>query len=172
MNQGSDLNSVKIGVSRWRFGLLLFACLGFVVGAVCLLMFDPDGAFLGGSTILFFGGGAGITFWQLVDDRPRLVIDDAGILDRTIGVGLIAWSDIEGAYVKSIQGNDFICLELRDPDSYRVSQKGIRRAMASANRSLGFTDFNVNLMGLPIEVEEVYELIIKKLEAARSTAKV
>jgi len=162
------------GTSRWRFGLLLLASLGFVASAVVALRRAPDQALLAWSTIVFFGGGAGVLLWELLDRRPRLVIDEQGILDRTIGVGLIRWEDIEGAHVKSLSGNDFICLELRDPQAYlgRPGRRGrLMRAMRSANQALGFTEFNVNLTGLPVGVAEVFELVVKRLEAGDRLAR-
>jgi hypothetical protein len=144
--------------SRWKYVLLLIGCIGFVVAGIWMVF---AGKPFGWLSILFFGSGIPISIWQLADSRPRLIIDEHGVSDRTLGVGRIAWGDIEAAYVRSISGNDFICLELRNPEKYSEKLSKVKRAMAAANRSLGFTDFNLNLSGVDVRTEEVFELVMK-----------
>ncbi|MCB1100033.1 MAG: PH domain-containing protein [Verrucomicrobiae bacterium] len=81
-------------------------------------------------SIIFFGGCALVAIAQIIDSRPRLIIDDEGILDRTLRVGRIPWSEIQGAYIRTISGNDFICLEVRCPEQYIGEAKGIKQALA------------------------------------------
>ncbi|GGA37572.1 hypothetical protein GCM10010981_28410 [Dyella nitratireducens] len=112
-------------------------------------------------SILFFGAGIPLFLWQLLDARPRLVIDDQGVFDRTLGVGVIPWSEITGAYVRSVNSADFICLELRDPTPWLQRLSPIKRAMVSANEAMGFTALNLNLSGVAADVQQVHELIVK-----------
>jgi len=149
--------------SRWKYVLLLIACIGFVVAGIWMVI---DGEWFGWLSILFFGFAIPIFIWQIVDARPRLIINAHGVLDRTLGVGTIAWSDIEAAYVRSISGNDFICLELKNPEKYSRKLSKVKRAMAKANRTLGFTDFNLNLSGVDARTDEVFELVMKYCQAA------
>jgi hypothetical protein len=130
------MDRVVLKNSRWQYLLLLLASLGFVAGGVSILAMGKS-SLAGWAGIVFFGAWA-LVFTRLVDARPRLII--SGILDRTLGVGIIPWSDIEGAYHRSISGNHFICLILRDPETYRQRLSPLRRTVASANRALGFTD--------------------------------
>jgi hypothetical protein len=152
--------------SRWKYLALLIVSLGFVVGGVFILAMGKS-SLAGWGAVVFFGACALVFAWQLVDSRPRLIINHSGILDRTLGVGTIAWSDIEGAYVKSISGNDFICLILCNPEKYAYRLSALRRAMRSANRALGFTDFSINLSGVNAGTDEVLELVMKQTQAAR-----
>lgn len=153
--------------SRWRYFFLLFGCLGFVATGIWMLI---SGERFGWVAILFFGSGIPVAVWQIVDSRPRLVIDEQGVLDRTLGVGRIAWHEIEAAYVVSLSGNDFICLELSNPEKYLSKLSKIKRAMASANRRLGFTDFNLNLSGVDANTAEVFELVMKFCHNSRLRA--
>lgn len=143
--------------------MLLIASVGFVAAGIWMVV---KGETFGWFAILFFGSGVPVFIWQIADSRPRLVIDGQGVLDRTLGVGRIAWGDIAAAYVRSISGNDFICLELKDPSKYSRKLSKVKRAMASANRSLGFTDFSLNLSGVDASTDEVFELVMKHCEAA------
>jgi hypothetical protein len=85
-------------------------------------------------------------------------------------VGRIEWADVEGAYVISISGNDFICLELKNPEKYRQKLSQVRRWMTTANRNLGFTDFSINLSNVAAGTEEVFELILKLTALSRRGA--
>jgi hypothetical protein len=100
-----------------------------------------------------------VLVWQVLDFRPRLTIDEEGIADRTLGVGKILWSDVEGAFIRSIEGNDFICLIVRDPEVYLERMGPIRRRIARANWVLGFTELNLNLGGVTVRTEAVLDLI-------------
>lgn len=157
------MDKLIIKNSRWKHVSLLIGCIGFVATGIWLV---AHGRASGWVPILFFGSGLVVAIWQVVDSRPRLIIDEHGVLDRTLGVGLIAWSDIEAAYVRSISGNDFICLELRNPEKYGQKLSKVKRAMAAANRGLGFTDFNLNLSGVDARTDEVFELLMKYCQVA------
>jgi hypothetical protein len=153
--------------SRWKPSLLLCAALGLVcVGAFLIY----QGKAFGWVPLLFFGSGVPIFIWQIADARPRLIIDERGVIDRTLGVGRIEWADVEGAYVISISGNDFICLELKNPEKYRQKLSQVRRWMTTANRNLGFTDFSINLSNVAAGTEEVFELILKLTALSRRGA--
>lgn len=166
-----------IGSSRWRYLVLLLASLGFVAGGVFILAMPApkrglhaNKSLAGWSSIIFFGGCALVAAWELVDSRPRLIIDDEGIYDRTLGVGRIPWSDIRNAYLRSIHENDFICLELRDSDDYLQRTNAVKRALASANAALGFTPISLNLSGVAADSNDILELILKKLHELNGEA--
>lgn len=155
------MQKLGINTSRTKTLFLLIAAMGFVATGIWLVV---HGNMFGWVAIMFFGSGIPIFIWQIVDSRPRLMIDDEGVTDRTLGVGRILWSDIQGAYVMSISGNDFICLDLKEPEKYWQKLSKVKRAMASANRKLGATEFNLNLSGVTASTEEIFELIMKHCE--------
>lgn len=89
-----------------KYILLLIASAGFVAGGIFLVAFDRGtGVWAGWMCIVFFGAGIPLFARQLFDSKPRVVLDEAGVFDRTLGVGIIPWSDIESCYVKSIHGS-------------------------------------------------------------------
>jgi hypothetical protein len=151
--------------SRRKYLRMLIGSMGFVGGGIWMVI---DGVLLGWICILFFGFCSLSFIWQIADPRPRLIIDEQGVLDRTLGVGRIAWSDIKAAYLRSIHGNDFICLELRNAKKYKQKLSQVRRSLAGANRDLGFTDFHLNLSGVDASTDEVIELIMKYCRVAVS----
>jgi hypothetical protein len=139
----------------------LIASLSFVVaGAFILVMGDQT--LVGWMGIIFFGGCAIAAALQINDRRPRLVIDDRGVLDRTLKIGVIQWHDISGAFVTRHLGYAFLCLELRDPAKYTGQLSTITRRLSTVNRSLGFTDFCLNLGDTDLDADRVRELVVKE----------
>jgi len=97
----------------------------------------------------------------------RLVIDDRGIFDRKLKVGVIEWHDIRGAYVDRVAGNAFICLELRDSAKYTSRLSPVRRLIARLNKTFGYTEFSLNLAGTAVDPDRLRQLILDGV-AARS----
>jgi hypothetical protein len=151
--------------SRRRYALLTFCGLAFVVMGVWITA--KGNWVLGLTTTLFFGACVAVGIWQFVDTRPRLQITDKGILDRTLGVGLIPWADITGAYIRAVHGEHFICLHLRDEQAYLSNLSALKRKLAGANEALGFTPLAVNLSGVNINPEQLLEYILKQSAAAQ-----
>jgi len=66
---------------------------------------------------------------------------------------------------KSVQGNHFICLELRHPEPWLEKLSPIKRALVSANQALGFSALNLNLSAVAADPAEVLKLIQKAIAA-------
>ncbi len=156
---------IEIKTSRIKYVLLLMITIGFVAGGIFILM-NNGPAWVGWMSIIFFGSGIPLFIWQIADSRPRLIIDDEGVNDRTLGVGKILWKDIGGAYLKSIQNNDFICLQLKNTEKYLGKLSPIKQATASANAKLGFTPLSLNLSGVSANADQVLELVLKMSETS------
>ena len=154
----------EIRSSRLQYSLYLVGAIGFVAGSVFILLNDGP-AWVAWMGIVFFGAGMPLFVWQIIDRRPRLLMDDEGVLDRTLGLGKIPWKDIDGAFLKSIRGNDFVCLELKDADKYLNQLSSVKRLAAGANEKLGFTPISLNLSGVSASSEQVLELVLKMSEA-------
>ncbi|RPD47704.1 hypothetical protein DNI29_09670 [Hymenobacter sediminis] len=152
--------------SRKRHALLTLGALAFVAMGVFMIVTKGNWG-LGLITIVFFGTGAAVGAWQFLDTRPRLRITDEGILDRTLGVGLIPWTDITDAYVRSINQENFVCLQVRDEQAYLSRLSPLKRKLAGANAALGFTPLSINLSGVDLNPEQLLEYILKQSAAAQ-----
>jgi len=86
---------------------------------------------------------------------PRLVIDDTGVLDSRLGVGKIAWSDIEDVQIEAKYGNRFLCFRVRNPDIYIARIKGPKKAKALFHQQLGFKRFNVDVEDLEVSLVDL-----------------
>lgn len=136
--------------SRLRYLLLLAVSLAFVAIGALLVVRTPH-AIVGWLNVVFFGAGAATFLWQVVDARPRLVIDERGVFDRTLGVGVIPWSEIVGVEARSMVGTPFVALALRDPSLFTRRLSSAQRVLLRANRAAGFEELNLNLGGLPVD---------------------
>ena len=160
------MERIVIAGSRMRYLIYLVVASCFVAAGVLLLALrqSPLVAWL---NIIFFGAGVVVFALQVADRRPRIIIDDQGILDRTLKVGTIDWADIRAVFLKRSQDQPFICLELVDPSKYTQRLSPLLRRMVQLNRKLGFTDLSLNLAGTRVNPEQVEELLNKEL-ASRS----
>ena len=161
------MDKISIKSSRIKPLVVLLGCAGFVAGGIFVLKTDGP-ALVAWSSICFFGAGIPIMIFQIIDRRPRLIIDNDGIIDRTLGIGKVPWKEINNAYLRSLNGNNFICLELADSDKYLLKLSKIKRGMVNANQRLGFTPFSINLVNVDIDSNQALELILKKSAEAKS----
>lgn len=160
------MERIEIKSSRLKYILLLITAMGFVVCGVFLLS-QSGPMWVGWMSIVFFGSMIPLFAWQLFDTRPRLIIDGEGVLDRTLKIGKILWSDISGAYLREIKGNSFICLELENEEKYLTKLSPLMRAATSANVKLGFTPISLNLSGVDTDAFQLLEVVLKMSEASR-----
>jgi hypothetical protein len=138
-------------------GSACFACAGV------LLIWSEKLPIIGWVAVVFFGLGAFVILVRAIDPRPRLIIDHDGIYDRFLGVGHILWQDIDGAYLRSIHGCDFVCLVVRDPSEYINRLPPMRRKLNKANLAIGFTELNVGVAGLKLTAEDLLRLIEERM---------
>ncbi|MCG3201558.1 MAG: hypothetical protein NFCOHLIN_01428 [Gammaproteobacteria bacterium] len=152
-----------VSASRRKLVLPLTASAGCVALGVFLVASESGaGHWVGWMCIVFFGTGILLFVRQLVDTQPRVVLDEAGVLDRTLGVGVIPWSDIGSSYVRTIHGGDFVCLVLHNPERWIAKLSETQRALVEANEKLGFQPLNINLSGTAADAAMVQEVVLRK----------
>jgi hypothetical protein len=132
--------------------------------ATIILRREPGsgGWWLGLGGLTFFGFGAIVGIVQGARRGPRLTLDEQGVHDRTLGVGVIAWSDIVSAQPYGVAKQPFIGLELRDPAKYLARASTFKRLLARLNGGGGMPALSVNLAGLDADPMEVAELIMSR----------
>ena len=158
---------IKNSIGKYLFyGVisLLFVAIGIFILSI---ENDLKSIVISWSCVIFFGFAFLIFLWQIFDTRPRVVIDQIGVYDRTLGVGIIEWEDIEHAYLNSLMKNDFISLVLKNPEKYLHKLSKPKAKLAKYNRTLGFETININLSGVNIDSREVFDIFIKQLTKVR-----
>src|SRR5689334_5031924 len=89
---------------------------GLLMAAVSAVM-AREGAgtvvgWVGIAGVIFFGAATVVGIVQGTRRGPRLTIDEQGIHDRTLGVGVIEWSDITNAEPYGVARQPFLALQL------------------------------------------------------------
>lgn len=139
----------------------------FSIGGVAVLFRGMEGDVLGGAIVLAIFVPATIVFARrLLASGPRLTLDDAGILDSRLGVGVVPWSALSDAYVYRMRRNVFLCLVPRDPAAWEARLSPLRRLMAIADRWLGAGALNVNLAGVDCVPEELEAEVKQRIAGA------
>jgi hypothetical protein len=163
------MTSITFKSSKLKYAVLLLIAIFFVsVGAMMVMDANAKDAWIGWGCIIFFGAGIPLFAREMFDTKPRLVLSDEGVFDRTLGVGIIPWSEITGATLRSVNRNNFICLEVRNPERWTARMPPLKRAMVSANKAFGFAALNLNLSAIAADPMEVYTLVLDKAVASRA----
>jgi len=145
---------------------LLLLCLPFVLGGgVLLFTLDDSGevravAFL---AVAFFGGMAGFGLWQMLRRKPRMVLNDEGLNDYNLRMGVIPWSEILQAYEAPVLWYKNVELKLRNPERYRQRQPGLLRALGAYNAALGVSPFTLYMSNTDTKAKVVVEYITQQL---------
>ena len=165
-------DAVQFRNSKPRYALLLLLALGFVAGAIALLLHDArlHAQLAAWACLLFFGACALVFARQLFDPRPRLVLDAAGVTDRTLGIGTIPWREIVDARLHRAGRQPFIGLALRNEGQWLDRLGPWQRRIARANRGAGFDAFNLNLSGLRADPDAVLAQVRSHLAPATDAA--
>ncbi|MGC7411199.1 STM3941 family protein [Pandoraea pneumonica] len=170
------MTSLTVGPSKRKAFFLLLASIAFVIAGGFMVteggsrrMSEEMTKLVGWASIVFFGAGIPIALRRLFDGQPRLQIDSNGILDGTLGVGLIPWSDITGAHIKSMFGNAFVCLEVKAPEKWLEKMSSHKRKFAAANVKLGYTALVLNVSDLSEDPKQIEALILKNLATWQDT---
>lgn len=164
-----NMTPIVLGPSRGRLALLFVVSLAFVFGGVVIVIADRNfrAMITGWSSIVFFGGCAAVFATQLIDARPRIVVNESGVFDRSLRVGVIPWREILGADVREVAQNRFIALRLRDPQKFTARLGAVHRRLAETNTALGFEPLNLNLSAVDADPYALSELIAKEAERRR-----
>ena len=113
--------------------------------------------------VAFFALCLALILRQLLRRGPTVVIDDFGVFDRRLGVGLIPWQDISAVSVAQIRSQRFISLWLRNQEEYLSRVPSWRASLGRMNERMGFSPFSMGFAGLTPGLDEVYAHIRTKV---------
>lgn len=144
---------IKLYKSPWRALKLLLGCAAFVAIGLWMIQKPNVPVVAGWASILFFGLGSVVSLFQLLDRRPRIIINELGIFDRIAYHEFINWEIIQDAYLVQVHKEKLLCLVV--PEAFEPSRQktGIRKALKQLSKELGFQELTIPL-GL-IQIDEV-----------------
>ncbi|MFZ6874971.1 STM3941 family protein [Undibacterium sp. Di27W] len=115
---------------------------------------------LGIVMILFFGFCAVVGIKKLLDKKPGLVLNSAGILDNSSGVaaGFVPWSEITGFSIFEMQSQKMLVISLREPGPYIMAGGVIQRLLNKMNYKLCGSPVVISANSLKLNFDELLEI--------------
>jgi len=97
---------------------------------------------------------------------PVVVMNQDGILDRRLNIGVIRWTDIQDVQIEF--DGKFICLRVQNPEAYVSKFPPVKREKMEFHQSLGFKMLNIEVKGLEINLLRTVEAIREKIKQTQS----
>jgi hypothetical protein len=137
-------------------GLLGLTCVMVGVSYFCTTLQDLTPRVAGWIGVGFFGLGFIVVPAMLFRTSPQVVINDEGIEDRRLKIGIIRWEDIRSLSVGSVHSAMFLCVEVLDTEKYLSRLPRWKRSLAGVNEALGFPALTISFSGLSPGIKEVW----------------
>ena len=169
----TSFHTIEIPLNKKKIGLLLAASL-FFFSLGLWIVFGNTGdentsrfnstklQIAGYGAILLFGLATIFFSKRFFNNNPALVIDNNGITDYVGGLsnGMIVWSDIENISKFEMQGQNFLLIQVKNPDSYIERQTSFlkRKAMVLNKRMYG-TPILISVNTLKINFHELFQIV-------------
>ena len=149
-------------IPNFKYKLGLFGVVA-IVGLYFFLGYLPTFLWLGG--ILFVA----ILLYSALRGESTdacVVLDDKGVLDKRLQVGVISWDDIRRITFCDYYGMYYVCLELHNPEAYLARQPQWLRLSLKARRLVGISPISISTAGLQMNYKELAGLIHEGCEMA------
>lgn len=150
------------GLNKKRLVLLILGAVVFVVlGVWCLSSASVFNQIVGIACIAFFGLAAVLCLKKLLDKSPGLVVNAEGIVDNASGVaaGLIPWAEVSNIDSYAIQGQQFVAIQVSDPDKYIERGSALKKVANRANMKLVGTPLTIPATALQVSFDELQETL-------------
>jgi len=93
--------------------------------------------------------------------EPIVVLNDEGVFDRRLKVGVIRWSDIRRIKSYSLSGAYYISLELHDAKTYESRRPMWLRLLSQVQRGFGMSSTSISTNALDVDHNTLVQLIHK-----------
>lgn len=162
------MSEIKLYRSGWKGVRLIVLSLPFVIIGAFIISKEEIGTFgyiMGWLCSSFFGLGILLGFFVLLDKRPQIMINENGILDRTLKQGQISWEQIIETYPIEIHNQKFISIVVVDVFDFK---KKSYKWVDELNESIGAQRLNLNLSQIKIDEIELNNLLHKIINSERN----
>lgn len=110
-----------------------------------------------------------VLIYNLISGQSKgaiIVLNDEGVFDRRLKVGVIRWGDIRRISSHDMDGALYISLELHNKGAYDARRPMWLKLASQANRGLGFSSIAISTNGLNIDHDELVHLLHHGCEEA------
>jgi hypothetical protein len=156
-----DMERIVLHASpRYLYRKLATGLVGLAIGAaILLLQLSPQ---LGWGMVALSGIYALVQLRSLGEEVERVVIDDGGIRDSILPVGVIGWDEVRGASVQSLGSVQVVALQLRDPERFIRRLPGARQFIARKALEAGLPGVYLTLVGTDGDARTIAEVINRR----------
>jgi hypothetical protein len=145
---------------KWRIGLLGVAG---IIGLYFFLGYLP--------MVLWLCGGVFVVIVVQSAVRgestdPCIILDDEGVFDKRVKVGVISWDDIRRISLYDLQGAHYVCLELHNAEMYTARQPSWLKLASKTQRLVGMSSMSLSTSGLNMDSKTLAGLIHAGCEMA------
>lgn len=105
---------------------------------------------------------------QLSQRGPCIIINEQGINDKRMGLGIVRWSDIESARMHGVAGAYFISLQVANSKQYLARQPIYIRIANPLWRIFDVSPIHIKVAYMDVAPEELFEMILDEVELSRS----
>jgi hypothetical protein len=160
-----------IAISKSKVVLLLVgACVFVAVGLWMFLLDDAEilqqrrynnPAFVHGiglASMVFFGLCGAVALRKLIDNRPGLVMSDAGFIDNAsaVSAGFVPWSDVADLRLYELRKQKMLVIVMADTGKYVERGNAFRRMLNRANAHLCGSPVVIASTALKISFDELF----------------
>jgi hypothetical protein len=118
--------------------------------------------------VLVGGAYALVMLRALGEETERVVIDDSGIRDSALPVGMIGWDEVRGASVQEIGSVRVVSLKVRDPERFIRRLPPSRQFIARKALEAELPGLYLTLVGMEADPAEIVEAIRQRVRASPS----
>jgi hypothetical protein len=104
----------------------------------------------------------------LGEEHERVVIDDSGIRDSMLPVGVIGWEEVRGAAVQKVGSVEVVALQLRDSERFIRRLPGARQFIARKAVEAGLPGVYLTLVGTEGDPGKIAEVINGRVASRES----
>lgn len=105
---------------------------------------------------------------QLSQRGPVIIINEVGIDDKRLGLGVIRWTDIEGVRMHGVAGAYFISLDVSNAQQYLAKQPAHIRLSNQLWRMYDVSPIHIKVAYMDVAPDELFEMIMSEVELSRS----
>jgi hypothetical protein len=90
---------------------------------------------------------------------PVITIDERGVCDKRLKVGVILWEDIRRAVPYSLHGVEYLSLELHNMKAYEARRPLWLKALSQVQRLFGMSSISISASNLDMDPETLVDRI-------------
>ena len=105
---------------------------------------------------------------KTLDRGPCIVINEEGISDKRLRMGVIRWSDIKGVRMSAVGAAYFISIELFNKEQYLSRLPAYTRLANKVWRFYDVSPIHIKVAFMDVAPDELFEMILSEVESNRS----